>query len=508
VITWPTPAAIVYGTALSSVQLDASTTVPGTFTYNPSLGKLLSAGSHTLSVNFVPTDSASYKSSTASTALTVTQATPQIEWAPAGPFAAGMPLGTAQLDASAMAPGGTSPLPGTFVYSPDAGTVVASSGPQTFAVTFTPNDDVDYVTAEANASLDVLPFGVVAWGDSLTDGEDGLYDLGAYPADLVSLLVLPVINEGVGGQTSTQIGVREGAVPTYVTVAGGVIPASGGVKVTFQTGYEPVTISGPSGGTSGTILGVHGTVTIDSGDTTFTFTRTTQGSAVNAPGHPPLAVDKPYDKYIPIFWEGRNNLNEPSQVLSDLAAQVASVSAGQNYAVLSITNINTPDEWVGGTAYRSIQELNAELSSNFGSHYLDIRKTLVESYNPDLITDVSDFAHDEIPTSLRAVDTQNATLRNSIGPSDTTLTIETSNVSALRIGAILTVDTGDNAENMCIATVNGNTVTVRRNYGGNKTSHAAGVPVVETDETHLNAQGYQVVANAVAQYLSAYEVSK
>jgi lysophospholipase L1-like esterase len=46
---------------------------------------------------------------------------------------------------------------------------------------------------------------------------------------------------------------------------------------------------------------------------------------------------------------------------------------------------------------------------------------------------------------------------------------------------------------------------VVRNYGGLNTSHAAGAPVTETDAIHLNAQGYQVVANAVAQYLYAYK---
>jgi lysophospholipase L1-like esterase len=34
----------------------------------------------------------------------------------------------------------------------------------------------------------------------------------------------------------------------------------------------------------------------------------------------------------------------------------------------------------------------------------------------------------------------------------------------------------------------------------------AGAPVVETDDIHPNGQGYQVVADAVAQFLSAYEV--
>ena len=37
-ITWATPAAIPYGTALSATQLDASSTVAGTFVYTPAAG--------------------------------------------------------------------------------------------------------------------------------------------------------------------------------------------------------------------------------------------------------------------------------------------------------------------------------------------------------------------------------------------------------------------------------------------------------------------------------------
>jgi len=47
-ITWPTPAAITYGVALSGTQLNASSTVAGTFSYSPA-GGVLTVGSHLLS---------------------------------------------------------------------------------------------------------------------------------------------------------------------------------------------------------------------------------------------------------------------------------------------------------------------------------------------------------------------------------------------------------------------------------------------------------------------------
>jgi hypothetical protein len=77
-ITWSNPAAITYGTALSSTQLDASSTLSGTFVYSPSSGTVLSAGSQTLSVTFNPTDTTDYNSGTDNVTLTVNPAAPTI----------------------------------------------------------------------------------------------------------------------------------------------------------------------------------------------------------------------------------------------------------------------------------------------------------------------------------------------------------------------------------------------------------------------------------------------
>lgn len=73
-ITWTKPAAITYGTELSSTQLDATASVPGTLVYSPSTGTLLNAGAQTLSVTFTPTDSIDYAAASKSVTLTVDKA--------------------------------------------------------------------------------------------------------------------------------------------------------------------------------------------------------------------------------------------------------------------------------------------------------------------------------------------------------------------------------------------------------------------------------------------------
>jgi hypothetical protein len=60
-VKWIPPAAITYGTALSAAKLNATATcnntaVAGAFVYAPAAGTVLSAGLHTLSVTFTPSD--------------------------------------------------------------------------------------------------------------------------------------------------------------------------------------------------------------------------------------------------------------------------------------------------------------------------------------------------------------------------------------------------------------------------------------------------------------------
>ena len=146
-VAWATPAPITYGTALSSVQLDATASVPGTFTYSPTAGTIETGGTQTLTATFTPTVTTDYNTATASVSLTVTQATPTITWPTPASTTQGTPLSSTQLDATAN-------VSGSLVYSPSAGTI-EPLGVNTLSVIFTPNDTTDYTTATAAVSLTV-----------------------------------------------------------------------------------------------------------------------------------------------------------------------------------------------------------------------------------------------------------------------------------------------------------------------------------------------------------------
>jgi subtilase family serine protease len=148
IVTWANPASITYGTALSATQLNATASVPGTFVYTPASGTVLAAGLQTLNAVFHPTDTTDYKTANGSASLTVLQATPTITWASPSPISYGTALSSTQLNASTG-------VPGTFVYSPSAGTVLGAGAGQALHVTFTPTDTTDYTSASASTSITV-----------------------------------------------------------------------------------------------------------------------------------------------------------------------------------------------------------------------------------------------------------------------------------------------------------------------------------------------------------------
>jgi serine/threonine protein phosphatase PrpC len=147
VLVWPAPERITYGAALSDIQLNATAPVPGTFVYTPSLGAVLTAGEHTPSVIFTPSNLSDYTPAHAAVSLSVAKATPAVSWPVPHPINSAIPLGSAQLNASASEPG-------TFAYRPATGETLAP-GAHTLSVTFTPANSVNYTSAQASVSLTV-----------------------------------------------------------------------------------------------------------------------------------------------------------------------------------------------------------------------------------------------------------------------------------------------------------------------------------------------------------------
>jgi len=222
-ITWPTPAAISYGTPLSAAQLNASSTVPGTFAYTPALGAVLSAGSQTLSVSFTPTDTANYTTNTQTASLTITPATPAVTWAAPASISYGTALGATQLNAS-------SSVPGNYAYSPASGTVLAA-GSTTLKVTFTPTDAVNYTSVGQSTSLTVSRATLTITASSPTL---------AYGASVPT--ITPAYSGFQNGDTaSVVIAAAPTCSTTYTTTTkvNAIAPATSCLGATASSNYNP-----------------------------------------------------------------------------------------------------------------------------------------------------------------------------------------------------------------------------------------------------------------------------
>lgn len=149
-VNWSTPQNISSGTALSGSQLNATASVPGTYQYSPAAGTVLGPGTHQLSVTFTPTDAVNYNGATKTVQLTVAPSatqptTPTITWANPADITYGTALSDTQLNATAS-------VPGTFQYTPPAGTVLGV-GTHQLSVTFTPADTVNFKSVTQSAQL-------------------------------------------------------------------------------------------------------------------------------------------------------------------------------------------------------------------------------------------------------------------------------------------------------------------------------------------------------------------
>jgi hypothetical protein len=142
-VTWLTPSPIAEGTALSSAQLDATSSIPGTFVYLPSAGTVLPSGTQTLSVIFTPTNSINYSTASATVPLIV--------------GSAGQPVNAQPVITSLLMTSGTAGTPVTLMgfNFGTSGTVSFNRVPAT-PTSWTPNSIVVPIPAGAISGLVVV----------------------------------------------------------------------------------------------------------------------------------------------------------------------------------------------------------------------------------------------------------------------------------------------------------------------------------------------------------------
>ncbi len=175
-IAWNTPASINYGTALGNTQLNAFTGLPGKFVYNPPVTTVLNAGTAiSLQVTFFPTDSFNYLQATKTVKINVWKITPQMLWSNPADIPAGTPLGNSQLNANAN-------VAGSYLYQPQAGTVLDTGSNQSLNVFFTPDDTINYNQTNKTVKINVY--------DATGVANTSLEEVKIYPVPVLGQLTI------------------------------------------------------------------------------------------------------------------------------------------------------------------------------------------------------------------------------------------------------------------------------------------------------------------------------
>lgn len=242
---------------------------------------------------------------------------------------------------------------------------------------------------------------VVVWGDSLTEGTGG--DGVTYPNVLEKLAGCEVKNYGVYAETTTCIAGRQGGMPELIHPV--TIPAEiTDVDVEIENGaggWDLLLVFGDAGINPCTIAGVEGKLWMDFDTGQRKFTRSEAGEEIVLTEGTPMETfamkDRKPDDILVIF-TGSNDDPTPETVQSviDVQRDMLAYAEADRYVVIGLTSKRK----MPMTA-----EVNEILAKEYGEHFLDVRKDLLEHGLQDsgieaTAEDQADIADGYIPRSL------------------------------------------------------------------------------------------------------------
>lgn len=145
-VTVSCPAAVTY-TGAAQTPCSAQATGVGGLSQPVAVTYAANTAAGTALANATFAGDANHTGNSGAATFAINRAAAVVTWGAPASINQGTPLGAAQLNA-------TAPVPGTFSYTPAAGTVLAP-GTATLSVTFTPADAANYSPATASVSITV-----------------------------------------------------------------------------------------------------------------------------------------------------------------------------------------------------------------------------------------------------------------------------------------------------------------------------------------------------------------
>ncbi|MCR5832241.1 MAG: SGNH/GDSL hydrolase family protein [Lachnospiraceae bacterium] len=240
---------------------------------------------------------------------------------------------------------------------------------------------------------------IVCWGDSLTVSIDGK---SAFPDILRDLSGCEVVNYGVESENAAMIAMREGGV--RVNVKATVIPSDTNLIPIFlrteNNGHVFFLDYGDGGVNPCSINGIEGELQQLNGS--YYFQRKTKGERIAVEEGTQFKTfgmndSKPDD--ILVIFAGTNDLPDSKSVRNLIATERAMLDAAkcEKYIIVGLT-------YAGGIP--EIDAVNEALANEFGEHFVDIRKYMLNYGLADAGVepseqDKADIRKGEIPSSLR-----------------------------------------------------------------------------------------------------------
>ena len=240
---------------------------------------------------------------------------------------------------------------------------------------------------------------IVCWGDSLTVSIDGK---SAYPDILRDLSGCEVVNYGVESENAAMIAMREGGL--RVNVKATVIPSDTNLIPIFlrteNNGHVFFLDYGDGGVNPCSINGIEGELQQLNGS--YYFQRKTKGERIAVEEGTQFKTfgmndSKPDD--ILVIFAGTNDLPDSKNVKNLIELERSMLEAAQcdKYIIVGLT-------YAGGIP--EIDAVNEALAKEFGDHFIDIRKYMLNYGLADAgiepsEQDMADIRKGEIPSSLR-----------------------------------------------------------------------------------------------------------
>ncbi|WP_423068542.1 hypothetical protein [Devosia sp. CN2-171] len=236
---------------------------------------------------------------------------------------------------------------------------------------------------------------VVAWGDSMTMGYGARTP---YPKVAASSLHVLVANMGFGGQTSTAIASRAGALPIMLAPKDGAILEVGSVEIVGRSiagidGMGPLTKFGRQE-LEGELGGVPGAL-VRASDDTYSFRRSGRGDRVTCSPSCQFVPTETYRTRTQWIWAGRNGTAPGRTIFEDIAA-IAALAPDGRFLVAGFTTSAEQSP----KSIAALLETNEKLRTIYGSKYVDVLAVLMAAGDgsPE---DAKDIAKGIVPRSLR-----------------------------------------------------------------------------------------------------------